>query len=1228
MISSGSSDNESAFLEATPSGEGVFRRGFDGEGVAMMFLRPLTMPARSTRMVRRLLLIVLAGAVVVALAGAAPTFAASPWWQIGSETAPTNLAPGGEGQLFVIVSNLGDAPINASKSSVIITDKLPEGVSATAITGPIKNQTQVECTLAILQCTFAGILNPYEQITISIKVKIEEPQGTVSSLPDEASVQGGGAARVSRTLPVPVNGEAAPFGVSGFELAPFNEDGTPATLAGSHPFQLTTTVALNQTAQRYPVALPKDLHFSLPPGLVGNPNAATQCTMTDFSALVEETNLCPPSSVVGVATVVAHEPLASVITKTVPVFDLVPSQGEPARFGFEVIGKIPIVIDTSVRTGSDYGVVVSVNDATQTAGLLSSQVTLWGVPGDPRHDNARGWECVAGGAFAKQAGKPCPATSEVPQQPFLTLPTSCAANPAREPLSSSVQTDSWANPGSFLSAEYAWLSGTGQPLGFDGCNQLPFTPSIKVTPEVHSASTPTGLSVNVEVPQKTTLEANGLAEADVRDTTVTLPEGVELSPAAARGLEACSQAQIGYEGLNQRTQTEEFSAARPSCPEGSKVGLVHIKTPLLSHELEGAVYLATPAPKGAEEPGRNPFNSLVSLYIVAEDPVSGVLVKLAGKGELNESTLTVSTTFTNAPQVPFEDLKIELFGGPKGSVSTPAHCGDYGTDAAFTPWSGTGTVDLSSLAEEFKITSGAGGGGCPGSPLGFSPGFDARSTNVTAGAFTPFSLEIARPDGDQALTGITVHLPAGLAASLTSITPCQEPSHSYEKWTCGPESLIGQSTASSGLGSKPLTLGGEVYLTTGYDGAPFGLLVATEAKAGPFNLGIVDVRSRINVDPNTAAVTITSDPGPRNEAFPTQLRGIPAQLKQIDVSVDRPNFVFNPTNCSQLSIQGTLSGSEGASATVSSPFEVTGCADLPFKPVFRASTVGKVSKASGASLDVKVTSKAGPEPGGGEASIRSVKVDLPKQLPSRLTTIQKACPAATFEANPATCPTASDVGTATTSTPLLNVPLSGPAYLVGHGGEAFPNLELVLQGGGITLILDGNTDIKNGITSSTFKSVPDAPALRFELELPTGPYSILGANVPQGANYSLCGQTLTMPTAITGQNGAEIHETTKIAITGCKPAITVVRHSVKGETATVAVSVPAAGKLVATGSGLSATTGKAAGAGTVTVKLTLSKHEQTFLAEHADRELRVSIELTFTPKKGGRLKSSVTVLMA
>jgi hypothetical protein len=1067
--------------------------------------------------VRALLLVTFASVLALLLVVAAPAFGARPWWHLGAETVPARVPAGGEGQLVIVASNLGDAPVQAGKEPVSIAIKLPSGLTASSLTG-------AGCSLSTLTCSFnSGVFNPYERTSVGLNVKA----ASSGVWPVQASVQGGGAGETSQTLMV-TSGEPASFGVEEYALEPFNENGTPATQAGAHPFQLTTTLVLNQTnspdAGRQPVALPKDFTFNLPAGLVGNPNVAEQCTMANFFALVFETNLCSPGSVVGVATVTADEPLnLKVFSKTVPVFNLVPAHGEPARFGLEVAGKVAIVIDTSVRSGKDYGVDVSVQNATQIAGLLSSQVTLWGVPGDPRHDNARGWECVAGGAFAKQAGRPCPETSGLPEEPFLTLPTSCASDPQTEPVVFPMQADSWAEPTSPLGSEYAWMNNEGQRLGFEGCGELSFEPSIDVVAEGHAASTPTGLDVNVTVPQTGTLRAGGRAEADVRDTTVTLPQGVELSPSAANGLEGCSEAQVGFTGFNQATQTNEFNTSEAACPEGSKVGTVRIKTPLLSHELEGGVYLASPAPNG--EAGQNPFNGLVALYIVAEDPVSGVLVKLAGEGHVDEGTLRISTSFKNTPQVPFEELSLKLFGGPRASVSTPPVCGSYPTSALFTPWSSPQEVSVLSPAEHFAINTGAGGSGCPAG-LPFTPGFTAYTQNVRAGAFTNFTMELTRPDGDQALKGITMHLPAGIAAMLSTVTPCPEPPQG-QQWECGPDSLIGHATAISGLGGKPVTLGGEVFLTSGYDGSPFGILVATRAKAGPFDLGMVYVRSRINVDPNTAAVSITTDPGPRGEAFPTQLRGIPVQLKRIIVSVDREHFEFNPTNCTPMKIEGTISGAQGASAGVSSPFQVADCQSLPFTPTFTASTTGRTSKANGAGLTVKVTS------GPGQANIGKASVALPLALPSRLTTLQKACTAAAFEANPASCPEGSLVGTATVHTPVLSNPLTGPAYLVSHGSAAFPDLEFVLQGEGITLLLDGQTNIKKGITSSTFNALPDAPVSSFETVLPEGPHSVLGAYLPESAKGSLCSSKLLMPTTLTGQNGAVLKQETQIAVSGC-----------------------------------------------------------------------------------------------
>jgi hypothetical protein len=613
------------------------------------------------------------------------------------------------------------------------------------------------------------------------------------------------------------------------------------------------------------------------------------------------------------------------------------------------------------------------------------------------------------------------------------------------------------------------------------------------------------------VPQTSTLSPTGLAEADLKETVVTLPEGVMSSPGAANGLAVCAAGfpGFGFEGSPEAAQlnNEDISPGAETCPQESKIGTMAVKTPLLKKELQGSVYLA------AQD--TNLLEQRLVLYLTADDPESGVRVKLAGDVHLDPGTGRLTSTFKNSPQVPFEELTLKFFGGPTATQSTPPGCGAHKTQGTFVPWSGQAPVQASG---EFAIEHGVGGAPCSGQ--GFAPSFQAGSENPLAGGFTHFALTIGHSDSDQPLTGLTMHLPAGAAAMLSSVTPCQQPAGGQE-WSCGSSSLIGHSTSSSGLGSSPVTLGGTVYLTNGYGGAPFGLLVVTPANVGPFHLGNVNVRSRIFVDRSTAAVTIVSD------RFPTFVRGVPVQLKQINVTVDRDGFQFNPTNCSPMSITGSLSGAGGGSENVSWPFQVTNCSSLPFKPKLTASTQGNASKPNGASLTVKVESSPG------QANIAKTKLVLPIAMPSRLTTIQKACLEATFNANPAGCNEGSNIGSATVHTPVLKNPLTGPAYLVSHGNAAFPDVEFVLQGEGITLILDGQTDIKKGITTSTFNAVPDAPVTTFETTLPEGPHSALTSNVAESKHFSLCGTKLTMPTTITGQNGVVIQQETKIPVTGC-----------------------------------------------------------------------------------------------
>jgi hypothetical protein len=321
----------------------------------------------------------------------------------------------------------------------------------------------------------------------------------------------------------------------------------------------------------------------------------------------------------------------------------------------------------------------------------------------------------------------------------------------------------------------------------------------------------------------------------------------------------------------------------------------------------------------------------------------------------------------------------------------------------------------------------------------------------------------------------------------------------------------------AGAGPDPISVGGQVFLTGPYAGKPFGLSIVVPAIAGPFNLGTVVARAGIAVDPHTTSLTVSSDP------LPSILQGIPLDVRTVNVTVDRPGFIFNPTDCEPLSVGGTITSTQGTSVAVSSRFQAANCAALPFHPMFSASSLAKTSRQNGAALDVRVG-----YPQGAQANIHSVAVTLPKQLPARLSTIQQACPEAVFNANPAGCDAGSLIGTGTAQTPIFNSPITGPAYLVSHGGAAFPDVDLVLQAEGVTVLLVGHVSItKSGITSATFSEVPDAPISAFELSLPEGPHSGLSAV------GSLCTEPLVMPTTITGQNGAQIVQQTRIKVTGC-----------------------------------------------------------------------------------------------
>ena len=1105
--------------------------------------------------VERIAVGVLAAALLVLAGGAsrASAEALSPWWGVSTGSRPTSLASGATGQIVVTAENRGDAP---TSGEVTIVDRLPAGLEASAIEGVAGtrngtgNRGPVSCVLETLTCTFGGVettnssdeevpesLRPYEQIEVRIAVHIS--QGAQGE--NTVTVSGGGASAASASHAIEVGGRER-FGIEDFEVVPENTGGSVDTQAGSHPFQLTSVLTLNTTTPEpgggpRTVELAKDLLSELPAGLIADPAPIARCSEAQFNTQTAQGNACQAQSAVGVATLTVNESrLGGLDTVTAPIFNVQPLPGQPARFGIKALGLLSAYLETSVRSGGDYGVTLAVNDITQTVWLLGMKLTFWGTPGDARHDDQRGWECLEGSST-------CASTVEAGVLPFLTLPTSCAStSPAR------LEGDYWEQESGGLSP----LASYPMPT-LEGCGLLPFAPGLEAAPATRQASSPSMFDLDVQLPQEGEKNPEGVAGSAIRDITVQLPEGVELNPAVAGGLAACSQALVGFAGFTQfdpafepGVQTPVFTGTLPEplqpgvnfCPNESKLGSVKITTPLLASPLEGGVYLASPQSLRAG-PSENPFRSLLAVYLVAGEPVSGVLVKLAGTLTPNRATGRLTATFEQMPQLPLQGIELDFFGGERAPLSTPARCGTYTTRASFVPWSGGETVDSSS---SFQIDSGSNGGPCPGSSLPYAPSLTAQTTSVEAGAFTPLTASVGREDGQQAIESVKLKLPPGLTANVAGVRPCGEAQ--ANAGTCPPESEIGATTFSVGLGDDPYTIsGGKVYLTEGYENAPFGLALVTPARVGPFELlegRPIVVRARLEIDPQTAVLTIATG------AIPTMIEGIPLQLEHLNIAIDRPGFILNPTSCDPMRIEGAIGGSEGALASAFTHFQVADCAGLSFKPKLTAITRANGEfQGHGASLHVAIQS-----PSGG-ANLRSLKLDLPQRLPARLATVQQACPEAVFHANPAACPKASVVGSASVVTPVLAGLLSGPAYLVAKGAPgdsggagargrvsgaagdpeaAFPDLVLVLQGDGVKIDLTGGLYVSaQNITSATFRALPDVPIRRLDLVLPEGSRSILTAS------SALCTKRpLRMLSAIAGQNGAMVKPTVKVGVEGCQ----------------------------------------------------------------------------------------------
>jgi hypothetical protein len=881
------------------------------------------------------------------------------------------------------------------------------------------------------------------------------------------------------------------------------------TQAGSHPDVAFTFAAENrQLLPGNPCGCndPKQVIVHLPTGLIADPHSTPQCDIVHFSA-----DRCPVDSQVGVnesdlyVTPGGNGPCCDFMAA---VYNLIPPPGEAGLFAFKTFLDTPIFIVASTRTNSDYGVDSTITGINHVTPLTYSKTDLWGVPAAPVHDPLRFefGQVSLGGFFTSQEwlcrpnGQPSdadPATmlEMCPINLAGKVRTTAGENPVS---SSSPETPFWQNP---TTCGLASLQSSLSVLSYDGglteadspypatteCSQLSFNPSLFARPTATATDSPSGIDVVLRAPS---FESPSVpSSSEIRSTVVTLPPGFSFNANAADGKLACTDAEASF------GSTEE---AR--CPEFAKVGTLEIHSAALPGVLPGAVYIGQPKP-----------GERYRLVLTADG--YGIHVKLPGTIHPDPVNGGLVTEFRNLPQTPFEEFDLHFFGAEHGVLATPTQCGTYPVTTEFEPWDAA--LPNRTSIQYFTLDEGPNGTPCPNGQRPFAPSFQAASSSNAGGAHTSFSLDLTRSDGEQDLTALKVATPPGFSASLKSVPYCPEadiaaataPGYSglaeQEHPSCPVASLVGESVAGAGAGTHPFYAPGKVYLAGPYEGAPLSIVVITPALQGPYDLGNVVVRAALRVNPETAQVTTEA------ENLPQIIEGVPLRLRSILVNLNRPNFALNPTDCEPLSVDAKVFGNEGATANLTSPFQVANCAALPFSPRLAFKLSGSTKQAGNPSLSATLTAKPG------EANIASTVVTLPHTELIDNAHIQNPCTRVQFAEghNPGErCPPGSVLGFARAETPLLAKPLEGPIYLRSTGRSGLPDVVAALNGQ-IDIALDGHVDSVGGRLRTTFETVPDAPISKAVLSFDGGRRGLL-ENSP-----TVCAQPLHITVAITGQNG-------------------------------------------------------------------------------------------------------------
>jgi hypothetical protein len=919
---------------------------------------------------------------------------------------------------------------------------------------------------------------------------------------------------------------SAAFGLENFDVQFTNEDGTPATQAGSHPFAMTTTLGLNYSGGFFEWKLDaemKDLLLEQIAGLVGDSTAMPQCSTADFLTPFEGTALikCPDDTAVGVTAVNLIAP-APFFYLNAPVYNLVPPPGVAAKFGFNILNE-KVTVDVGVKQGGEYNLTASTLNFPQPLVIFGDTLQLWGDPTNAAHDNIRS-VCVGSDFATLSEGKlnfAAGSTGDCPVQrtgrAFLTLPRSCTG-----PAATHYALDPWVEPGVW--AEGSVLTHDGaeppNPQGFTGCGKLGFKPSISAKPTTLAAQSPTGLDFSLDVSDEGLTNARGLAQSDIKKAVVTLPEGMTANPSLAEGLETCTEADLARETLN-----SELGAG---CPNGSKIGTVELESKLVDEPIKGSLFIASQ--------NENPFHSLLAMYIVLKNPTLGIIVKQAANVERNPSTGQLTTVVDNIPQLPFSHFKLHFREGARSPLASPPACGSYDVRAELTPWSGGPPLITTST---FKVISGANKSACPsGGTPPFHPGLQAGTINNAAGQYSPFNVRLTRNDGEQEFTRFSIKLPPGIIGKLAGIPFCPDAAIEAAKSrtgtaelsspSCSSASEIGHTLVGAGVGPSLTYAPGKVYLAGPYHGSALSIAAITAVKVGPFDLGTVVVREALKINPETAEVFIDAA---NSDPIPHIIDGIVTHARDIQVYVDRPEFVLNPTNCERTSTASTLLGSglnfaselDDEPVTVTSPFQAASCASLGFKPKLALSLKGGTKRGRTPRFKAVLTARKG------DANIGAAQVTLPHSEFLEQGHIGTVCTRVQFSqgVRPGeNCPPASVYGHAKAITPLLDEPIEGPVFLR-SSSHTLPDLVAALHSGKIDINLVGRIDsVKGGRIRNTFEEVPDAPVTRFVLEMQGGKKGLLVNSV------DLCNSTNRAISHFTGQNG-KVYDTKPVLKASC-----------------------------------------------------------------------------------------------